>query len=213
MQPGVCISCGEQRRSSSGAGNRFLPGSVWPSTEPLVGQVASFWGGQSHSVASSSCCKHTGQFSKWSLLGCWWQQQKFSKAGGHFPRKEGRPDSHYRALLGPGTKPLSTLRALCQATHFTEEACAKYIHIPGSSLLTTRVVDLRLHAGFHEAEPGFQSVSPSVDDHYADPGIHLAGLFALGTEHMGNLISSSIYLTWQPDTDGIETQATPYLPY
>lgn len=91
-------------------------------------------------------------------------------------------------------KPPAPPTVLCQATHFPEGACAVYTQDPGSSpLLITRDADSRLQADIHEAEPGSLSVCPSVDEDCAVPEIHFFGLSALGREHMGHLISSSIH--------------------
>lgn len=58
---------------------------------PSWGRWLRSWGHQIRFVASSLCCKNTGQFSEGSPPRCWWQQQlKSSKARGHFPRREGR---------------------------------------------------------------------------------------------------------------------------
>lgn len=57
----------------------------------------------------------------------------------------------------------------------------------GVPLFTTRDVDLRLHADFHEAEPKFLSMSPSVDEDVQTFDNH-ADLSALGRT-IGHLIS------------------------
>lgn len=74
-----------------------------------------------------------------------------------------------------------------------EEACAVSNPAPGE-LSSEHHERCRLQAsGLHEAEPGSLSVCPSVDEGCAAPGIYLVGLSALGTEHMGHPVSSSIH--------------------
>jgi hypothetical protein len=102
-------------------------------------------------------------------------------------------------------KPPVPMRAPCRAPHFREEACVISTPAPGE-LSSAHQERCKLWAsGFHEAEPGSLPVCPSVDEDYIGPGIHLVGLSALGTEHTGHLISSSIHshgsqaqIGWKP---------------
>ena len=124
--------CGEQGRAPVGMAcfwERHLPGSVCLSTEPFMGKCLHSWGHQIHFVASSSCCKNVGRFS----------ERSHHDAGGDSnwgpPKQEGiflegRED---RFLLRSSDRPMNEAppRALCQATHFPEEACAVYTPAPG----------------------------------------------------------------------------------